>query len=417
MERNASLIRLAHGVPGAWYRPGGEGRNQVAVLAMHSDSDYLSFSAGDELSARGYHVLCANVGDKNASLDKKLVDVSHAIRFLRNHSGAEKIILLGHSGGGTLLSAYQNLAENGAKVFQGAEKIVKCSDALDDLPQADGLMLLDSNWGNGAMRLFSLDPAIVSEESGVQIDANLDLFNPANGFSPDGSTYSADFIRAFQHEQGKRNNRLIDAALLRSQLIGSGSGRYVDDEPFIVPGAAHGFRNNKLYPQDTRLMSRTREARDLLRADGSLSREVIRCIRPPQNSRPCTSSYHDGALVTTVRTFLDSYAVRTTDDYGYDESSVYGVDWSSSYNTTVGNVRGIAVPILVMGMTGGWEFAAAETIFESATSADRTLTFVEGANHQFKTMTALETHPGHFGDTMKTTYDFVDKWIQVRSGE
>ena len=417
MEHNATLIRLAHGVPGALYRPRVEGKGQVAVLAMHSDSDYLSFSAGDELSARGYHVLCANVSDKNASLDKKLVDVSHAIRFLRSHSGVGRIVLLGHSGGGTLLSAYQNLAENGAGAFRGPEKIVKCSATLDDLPPADGLMLLDSNWGNGAMRLFSLDPAIVSEESGAPIDASLDLFNPANGFSPDGSKYPDDFIRAFQHEQGKRNNRLIDEALGRWQLIERGSGRYADDEPFIVPGAAQGFRNNKLYPQDTRLMSRTREARDLLRSDGSLAREVIRCIRPPQNSKPFTNSYHDGALATTVRTFLDSYAVRTTDDYGYDESSVYGVDWSSSYNTTVGNVAGIAVPVLVMGMTGGWEFAAAETIFERATSADKTLAFVEGASHQFKTMTTLEDHPGQFGDTMKTTYDFVDQWIQGRGAE
>jgi hypothetical protein len=416
MEHSATLIRLAHGVPGALYRPRLEGRSRIAVLAMHSDSDYLSFSAGDELSARGYHVLCANVGDKNAGLDRKIVDVGHAIRFLRNLAGVEKIILLGHSGGGTLLSAYQNLAENGAKAFAGPEKIVKCPDTLDGLPAADGLMLLDSNWGNGAMRLFSLDPAIVAEDGGVRIDPSLDLFNPANGFSPDGSTYSSEFIRAFQHEQGNRNNRLIDEALRRLEKIEAGAGRYADDEPFIIPGAAHGFRNNKLYPQDTRLMSCTREARDLLRSDGSLSREVIRCIRPPQNSRSCTASYYDGALATTVRTFLDSYAVRTTSNYAYDESSVYGVDWSSSYNTAVGNVRGIAAPLLILGMTAGWEFAAAETIFESATSADKTLAFVEGANHQFKTMTALEDHPGRFGDTMKTTYDFVDKWLQNVDG-
>ncbi|MET7484540.1 alpha/beta hydrolase [Streptomyces sp. NPDC005538] len=416
MEHNATLIRLAHGVPGALYRPRAEARAGVAVLVMHSDADYLSFSAGDELSARGYHVLCANVADKNAGLDRKLVDVSHAIRFLRSFPGIEKIILLGHSGGGTLLSAYQNLAENGAKAFAGPEKLVQCSATLDGLPPADGLMLLDSNWGNGAMRLLSLDPAIVSEDGGVRIDASLDLFNPANGFSPDGSTYPDEFIRAFQREQGARNNRLIDEASRRLRMIESGAGRYADDEPFIVPGAAHGFRNNKLYPQDTRLMSRSRKARDLLRADGSLSREVIRCVRPPQNDRSYTASYHSGALATTVRTFLDSYAVRTTDAYGYDESSLYGVDWSSSYNTAVGNVRGITAPLLVMGMTAGWEFAAAETIFESATSEDRTLAFVEGANHQFKPMTALEDHPGQFGDTMRTTYDFVDRWIQGRPG-
>lgn len=411
----AEFVRLGRDVPGVLYRPAVPSDvNHIAVLVMHSDSDYLSFSAGEELSRRGYHVLCANVSGSRASLDTKIGDVGKAVTYLRDLPQIRKILLLGHSGGATLLTAYQNLAENGPAAFQGPEKLVPCSHRLSRLPATNGVILVDSNWGNGAMRLFSLDPAVLDEDSGVEIDPGLDLFAPANGFRPDGSHYPADFVRAFQRAQGERNLRLIDRALERLDVIEAGRGRYLDDEPFVVPGAEQGFRNNKLYAQDIRLMSRTRRPQNLLHVDGTTTTEIIRTLRKPENNRSCTASYHDGALVTTVRGFLTSWAVRTTDEYGFDESSVRGVDWASSYNCTPGNVNGIVVPLLVMGMTAGWEFAAAETIWDNATSSDKTLVYVEGADHLFRTSKTIERYPGQFGDTLTTTYDYIHAWISSK---
>ena len=158
-------------------------KSQIAVLVMHSEGDYLTNSSGRELAKRGYRVLCANVSDKDDPLDAKLPDVKVAVQYLRQLSGLNKVIVLGHSGGGTLMSAYQSVAENGVKVFQGPEKIIKCSDVGELLP-IDGIMLLDSNYGNGAMTLLSLDPAVTREDSGKILDPELDLFNPANGFRP-----------------------------------------------------------------------------------------------------------------------------------------------------------------------------------------------------------------------------------------
>ena len=67
-----------------------------------------------------------------------------------------------------------------------------------------------------------------------------------------------------------------------------------------------------------------------------------------------------------------------------------------------------------MGMTGGWEFASAETIWENAASADKTLAYVEGADHFFRPSRHLEKEEGQFGDTLKVTYDYVANWLKER---
>jgi hypothetical protein len=404
-----------HGVQSVLHEPvEPDEKSQIAVILMHSDGDSLAPPGSIELAKRGYRALGAAVSNRDNPLDEKLLDVKAAIKYLRQYPGVRRVITLGHSGGATLMSAYQNAAENGVQAFQGPEKLIKCSD-LGELPPADGVMLLDSNYGNGAMTLLSLDPAVTCEDNGIILDPELDLFDPANGYSPNGSTYSDEFIRKYQRAQGERNNRLIDAALERLHAIESGRGKYADDEPLIVPGGAQNAFNNKLFPQDIRLLSRTRKAWPLLHADGSITTQIIPCVRRAKNDRSFTGSYRLGSNKSTVRTYLNSSAVRTTDDFGYNEDSMYGIDWLSSYSCTPGNMIGVSAPLLVMGMTGGYEFLAAEIIYENATRiTDKTIAFVEGATHNFTTAKDCEGYPGQFGDTMKTLYDYVDKWLSQK---
>ncbi len=410
-----TFVRLGRDVSGLLYEPTLPAwKSQIAVLVMHSDADYLTFSMGGEMAKRGYRVLCANVSDKNNSLDRKILDARLAVDSLRANPGIRKVVLMGHSGGGTLMSAYQSLAENGVEVFQGPEKLVRCPDSLANLPPADGVMLLDSNWGIAAMMLFSLDPAVMRESGGQPLNAELNLFDPRNGFGPEGSSFSEEFTHKFLGAQGERNARLIARALERLRVIERGQGDYCDDEPFIVPGAEQGFLNNKLFAQDIRLMAHTRKAWPLLHADGSISIEVVHSVRRPENRESLTGSYARGALITTVRNFLNSYAVRTTGEYGYNADTVQGIDWASSYNCPPGNITGVSAPLLVMGMTGNWEYLASETIYENAGSGDKMLVFVEGASHRFTTEKQCEKYPGQFGDTQKTTYDYVDKWLSQK---
>jgi hypothetical protein len=344
-------------------------------------------------------------------MERFLLDAKLGVTYLRKYPGIQKVVLLGHSGGGTLMSAYQSIAENGVTVCQGPEKLTNCSDRLAGLPPADGLMLIDSNFGNAGMSLFSLDPAVVSEDDGQPLNPDLDLFNPQNGFNPSGSTYSDEFIHKFQSAEGKRESELIKIALERLAVIDSGKGHYADDEPFTVPGASNGQPGNKLFPQDIQLMSHTHKAWPLLLPDGSVVTQVVHSVRLPENTRSNTSSLQGGALRTTVRNFLTENAIRVSDDYGYDEDSVHGVDWRSSISSPPGNVQSIAVPLLTMGMTGHWEYLATETIYENAKSKDKSIAFVEGAGHGYSTCKKCEKTPGEFGDTVKTTYDFIDKWL------
>ncbi len=412
---NETFVRVGRRSPGVLYEPAGlEERKLTTVLVMHSDEDYLSFPTGPELARRGFRVLCANVMVKEGlffSQIDKMQAVKAAVEFLRARENVGKIILMGHSGGATLMTCYQAVAEKGASIFQGEEMIYPYPSD-DVLPPADGVMLLDANFGNAAMQLFSLDPAIIDEAYGIMLDSDYNLFEPSSGFNPEGSTFSDAFISSFQRRQGKRNNNILKYALSRLRLIRSGQGDFSDDEPLTIPGANQAFFNNKLYAQDIRLMSCTEKPRLLLHGDGTRTTEIVRSCRKPENNVSLTHSLAEGGRMTTICNYLSSYAVRTTQEYGYDDSTVRGIEWETTYACSPGNVRHIDVPMLMMGMTAGWEFLAAETIYEYAAAKDKTIAFVEGADHKFNPARHCEKFPGQFGDTMKTLHDFVAEWLR-----
>ena len=370
-EIKTSFVNVAKRSPGVLYEPVQKNEKQrIAVLVMHSDEDYLLWPTGPELAKRGYTVLNANVMNKEGiifSQIEKMQSVKAAVEYLRSLPQVEKIILMGHSGGGTLMSAYQAIAEKGPQIFQGPEKIYPYPSNEELLP-ADGIMLLDSNWGNAVMQLLSLDPAVEDENSGMLINEDLNLFNPINGFDKNGSTYTDEFIHHFQKSQSIRNIYILEYALSRLMKIEAGEGNYIDDEPLIIPGSAQGFFNNKLYAQDIRLMSRTQRPHLLLHPDGSRTEEIIHSLRQPENPNSFTNSFWEGARFLSVKTYLNSYAVRTADDYGFDDCHMWGVEWESTYNCPPGNVAHIDAPTLVMGMTAGWEFLASETIYDMAAS-------------------------------------------------
>lgn len=409
-----TFVRLGKRMSSLLYEPITPDKNtSIAILVMHSDEDYLTFPTGNELSKRGYTVLCANVMNKEGILysqNEKMSCVYEAILFLKNLPNIKKVILFGHSGGATLMTAYQAVAEKGPEIFQG-ENYIFPYDGPDQLIPADGLLLIDSNWGNAIMQLLSLDPAIKNVQNGLDLDPEWNLFNPKNGFLPTGSSFSNDFIRKYQRAQSQLNHQLLSKALERLKIIESGDGNFLDDEPFIIAGAAQSFFNNKLFAQDIRLMSHTVGCYDLIHKDGSLTNEVIYSVRRPENPTSMTPSFWRGARMLTVKNYLSSYAVRTEESFGYDESQIWGIDWQSTYNSPVGNVTHIDVPTLVMGMTGGWEYLASEQIYKMSASQDKTVAFVEGASHKLTPAKAYEDYPGQFGDTLKLVHDYIDSWL------
>lgn len=378
-------------------------KSRIGIVMIHSDVDYSTLNACGEMAKRGYIVFGGQVSDQDAVLDEKILDVKRAVELVRNLPGIEKVIIMGHSGGATLMSAYQAVAEGGAKVFQGDDMLIKCA-IREDVPAADGMMVIDSNWGNGAMTLFSIDPAVVEEGNGQKLDPALDIFNPANGYDPAGSHYSEAFVKTFCEAQKERNNRIIKLALDRLCLIEQGKGAYTDDEPFVVTGGSQAGPVNKLFPEDTSLFAHTKKAYPVLRADGSANTEIVRSVRPAVPGRRGTVTKR-GAAVTTVRHFLSERSVLAGDGYGIHPDGAAGILWDRSYSCTPANIKHVHVPILVMGMTGNYEYLAAEEVYAAVPSEDKTIAFVEGADHNFFPISEK------YGDTQKILFDHMDKWL------
>lgn len=441
---NNRFVRVAPRVAGVLYTPpAGVAPRRVAVVVMHDNNDFLDHPSTLQLASRGFTVLAANprhapdLDDRDMDWDAALLDLGSAMRYARALSGIEHVVLLGHSSGAPLAAAYQNIAENGVKACQGPEKIVPCPDTLSTLRPADALVLLDPIFGLGANVLTSVDPSLA--DGAAPADASLDIYAPANGFTPTGASYSAAFRQRFLQAQAARNTVLVDRAIARRQAIAEGRSTFADDEPFVVPGAT---RTPRLWRPDLGLLSHTQGSYTLLRGDGTRSTEVIHSLRVPSGLTPAVVARNDreaarpagaasgavtdaatararplllgGSLDTTVKRFLSTFATRTTADYGITEDSVSGIAWNSSYTSTPGNVEGVKVPLLVMGMTGHYWLVSAETAYRHAASKDKSIAFVEGATHGFAPCQPCAKTPGQFGDTTGRTFAHVADWIGTR---
>ncbi|KAJ5112651.1 hypothetical protein N7532_000696 [Penicillium argentinense] len=219
------------GVLGGLFLPSISGpRSQIVVYMMHAEQDYTSFSACTELPKRGFTVFCANndasksgyMSDLN--FEDIMTEVDQGMSYLRDLTEIEKVVILGHSGGGAMMAQYPNIAENGVSACRGSEKLYQCSDALADLEPADGLMLLYAIYGLSTMTLLSLNPAIIDETSGSKLNQSLNLFNSTNGFVNTNSEYTEDFKEAFQNGVVARSNRIINHAQERLKEIEAGNG-------------------------------------------------------------------------------------------------------------------------------------------------------------------------------------------------
>ena len=390
---------------GILYEPSDiEKKPRIAVLCY-----YMQIASVTELTKRGYPVLFIP-REYRDNADTRFVDISNGIKFLRKLPGIEKVILLSWSGGSNNVTCAQAMAEKGVSLFQSDNMLIKMSD-IGPIEPADGVIVLDANWGS-TMTLISLDPNVQDERTGIYpAEGALDLYDPAVGYQEGNTIYDRDFVKLFQKAQAKRMNRLIDYCIERVKLIDEGKGLYRDDEPMIIPGGECMKFFNKLIDQDPTLMSHTKGAYKLLHAGGEVTTEVIRTLRTFDKGMVATDRLYGSGKFTSVKNFLRQDAVRASADYEYGEDFVRGVEWENVYTCAVNNVKHIEVPFLTMGMTAGYEYLAAETLFKNSASKDKDIAFVEGADHVFK-VPAVYKDRG-FGDTEQTLYNYLADWLSA----
>ncbi|MCD7746674.1 MAG: alpha/beta hydrolase [Lachnospiraceae bacterium] len=391
------------------YQPEEHKASSVGVVIMHCDANYMGLAICGRLADMGFTVLAIE-STEGGEIEHKFEDLDQGVRFMKSLPGIEKIALLGHSGGATLITAYQAIAENGPDIFQ-TDRMIYRTTVRNPLEPADLVMLVDANYGNAVMALISLDPAVMEEGNANKLNPEFDLYAPENGYSPEGAHYSAEFIARYQRAQVERYHSLISLAKERLSAMQKGEGNYFEDEPFIIAAANQPKPNNRLLPQDMRLLSHTKEAHDLVHADGTVTHEIVRCVRVPEFDRSFSSFYGMGANKNTVKGFLSSQAIAADEGFCITEDDVKGIDWNSSYASPIGNIEYVKVPLLAIGLTGSYEYLAAEMICEHASMEDKTLLFIHGADHMFAPNRKAEKFPGEFGDTESALYNQLAGWL------
>lgn len=122
----------------------------TALILTHENSNFIGGIPCVQMAQRGYTVLCVKSQysqQAEADWDELALDVSASVSYLRSLSTVQHVVLVGYSGGGPIMSFYQNVAENGVKVCQKRVQLDPCSNDLANMPPADGVVLLDSEGG------------------------------------------------------------------------------------------------------------------------------------------------------------------------------------------------------------------------------------------------------------------------------
>jgi pimeloyl-ACP methyl ester carboxylesterase len=215
-----------HPCQGLYHR--GVGRKpKVAMIATHYQIDFSEHYLADYMATRGIGFLGWNTRfrgfESSFLLDHALVDIGVGVRWLREVQGVDTVVLLGNSGGGSLMAAYQSQAvEPNVTPLEG----MRPAAGLTELIPADGYVSTAAHPGRPEVLTAWMDAAIVDENDPVATDPDLDLFNEANG-----PPYSPDFLARYRAAQTARNHAITDWAEMELKRVRAAG---FSDRPFTV---------------------------------------------------------------------------------------------------------------------------------------------------------------------------------------
>ncbi|MCH9667192.1 MAG: lysophospholipase [Actinomycetia bacterium] len=209
------------------YHRGADRKPTVAMIATHYQIDFSEHYLAEYLASRGIGFLGWNTRfrgfESSFLLDHALVDIGAGIRWLREVQGIETVVLLGNSGGGSLMAAYQaNAVDRHITPLEG----MRPAAGLDDLLPADGYVASAAHPGRPDVLTAWMDASVMDESDAIATDPDLDLFNERNG-----PPYEAEFVARYRAAQTARNEAITDwaeAELIRARAAG------FSDRPFTV---------------------------------------------------------------------------------------------------------------------------------------------------------------------------------------
>ncbi len=204
---------------GVWHRRGGATpAPRVAFIAAHYEVDFSEHYLAELLAARGFGFLGWNTRYRGMgayfALEPALVDIGVGVRWLREVAGASTVVLLGNSGGASLMAAYQAAALAGAP---GPAK----------LDPGDAFVSLNAHPGRPDVLTAWMDPSVTDETDPLSRNPALDMFDPAHG-----PPYSPAFVSSYRAAQEARNHRITAWAKAELARLGAAGA---PDRLFCVP--------------------------------------------------------------------------------------------------------------------------------------------------------------------------------------
>lgn len=195
-----------HPCQGLWHRPVGA-RPRTAFLAAHYNIDFSEHYLASPLAERGFGFLGWNTRFRGSEatfvLDQALVDIGVGVRWLRQQ-GVEQVVLLGNSGGGSLLAAYHSQATD---PHLEPTAWSRPATGIDELVPGDLYVSLAAHPGRPEVFTAWLDPSVVDETDPTSVDLELDLYHPERTVP-----LGADFVDRYRRAQRARNQRITDWA-------------------------------------------------------------------------------------------------------------------------------------------------------------------------------------------------------------
>jgi hypothetical protein len=366
-------IKALHWTPAAGPPP------RVGVVVIHPRVDFTHHYTVPRLVAAGFGVLAANSryvnNDTSCEHEELVLDVAACVRWLREKGGAQKVVLLGNCGGGSLVAYYQAQAKLApAARLERAPGGTPTRFGAAEMTAAEGLVLVAAHRGQGRVLLRSIDAAVVDEKDPFATDLALDVYDPRNGFRepPGPSSYAPEFVARVRLAQTERVRR-IDAAA-RALLAEHARAAEEADQP--------GFGER---PLEERLPVLRRKAYEPVMV-------IHRTMANPAFVDPAVDADPKGAVREYGSLLSDRPDLMNMAATGFARTCTpraWLSTWSalSSQADLVANVARIDEPTLVVHAACDREVyfdRDVRPVFEASGARDRRLVRIEGARHYFE---------------------------------
>lgn len=218
-----TLGRAGHGsspCQGVYHRPA-DSTPTVAYIATHYNVDFSEHYLAAPLAARGAGFLGWNTRYRGNEpyflLEHALIDIGVGVRWLRETARVDTVVIIGNSGGGSLMGAYQSQAMS---PNISPSRDAELPDAVLDLQAADLYISLNAHPGRPEVLTSWLDPTVTDEQDPISHDPSLDMFDPDHG-----PPYQPEFIERYRAAQQARNERITDWAIDELERLRSAGAR------------------------------------------------------------------------------------------------------------------------------------------------------------------------------------------------